>query len=571
MTLNGAPPQKSPLNGLRRLAAAIALVAAATALSPADAQILRKPEVVEQTQLIRPGDANPLKGSFDVSKTAAAATLKAFSGPSGYRRTPRLTSSDVAGTEAKRIEVAFDEVTQPGLYQAVVGGVGKDGADVQVRLQATYTPRLTLSETDVSMQLANCRFCELTRLFAPATARPTRQLQITNTSPTEILANLSIVRAGAAAGNLIGVSKGGGACTQSVSLPIGAGKSETVTLTALPRAPDHAPCEHGPRSDFPDAGEYRAKIVVTARPSTAGVPDPGLLTATSTAFGFQNELAQDVQAHLRVRDGVIPVILLVVLGVIAGRLLTRIKAPGYEEKLDLYGRLTLIGETIERIPDAVAQRLLEALRSALVESVTGEAAVANVAESVRQLGQQANEALRAAELKVEITTALQAEPGNLDLQTALADVQQALELLVRPTPDFTNARIKYHGALAVMAGHGSAAASAALAKIPSPESPAGEPQQQQPHRHWIGAMKVLSVLSGTGEAGVRAYHIIRSLLFLLMLVVLCLYGVWVHYGADSAATFGSAGLAAYATLFLWGLTAEVVNHTLQTITFGDRR
>ena len=81
--------------------------------------------------------------------------------------------------------------------------------------------------------------------------------------------------------------------------------------------------------------------------------------------------------------------------------------------------------------------------------------------------------------------------------------------------------------------------------------------------------RLLSFLAGTGTEGVGLYYqYLRPLMHFTVLLVLVIYGVWQHYsGGADAATFGAQGISQYAMLFLWGVSADIVNKTLQSISF----
>jgi multidrug efflux pump subunit AcrA (membrane-fusion protein) len=80
-------------------------------------------------------------------------------------------------------------------------------------------------------------------------------------------------------------------------------------------------------------------------------------------------------------------------------------------------------------------------------------------------------------------------------------------------------------------------------------------------------------LAGTGTSGIGLYYEkLRPLVHLTVLSFLAILGVYQNYatGAD-AATFGSQGISQYAMLFLWGVSSDVINKSLQAISFGPKR
>jgi hypothetical protein len=77
--------------------------------------------------------------------------------------------------------------------------------------------------------------------------------------------------------------------------------------------------------------------------------------------------------------------------------------------------------------------------------------------------------------------------------------------------------------------------------------------------------RVLAWLSGVNlqNAEVR-YWVFRPLLFLLVLLLLALAGLKALY-IDGSASFGSGGLYDYLGLFMWGLSAQMVQSSLQNL------
>ncbi len=75
----------------------------------------------------------------------------------------------------------------------------------------------------------------------------------------------------------------------------------------------------------------------------------------------------------------------------------------------------------------------------------------------------------------------------------------------------------------------------------------------------------LSALAGTGliSADVR-FWVLRPLFFLLLLIFLVLIGLKTLY-IDAGTNFGPEGLYDYLGLVLWGMSADVVQRTLQNL------
>lgn len=81
-----------------------------------------------------------------------------------------------------------------------------------------------------------------------------------------------------------------------------------------------------------------------------------------------------------------------------------------------------------------------------------------------------------------------------------------------------------------------------------------------------GPARVMATLAGTDliGAGTR-FFVLRPIFFVALLILLTLVGLKSLY-IDNGTTFGSGGLYDYLGLFMWGLSAEIAQRTLQTLT-----
>ena len=78
-------------------------------------------------------------------------------------------------------------------------------------------------------------------------------------------------------------------------------------------------------------------------------------------------------------------------------------------------------------------------------------------------------------------------------------------------------------------------------------------------------VRLMNVLAGTHVQSARVkFAFIRPILFFVLLLVLCLTGFNTLY-VKAQAGFGNAGLFDLLGLFMWGLTADVAQGTLQRL------
>jgi hypothetical protein len=92
--------------------------------------------------------------------------------------------------------------------------------------------------------------------------------------------------------------------------------------------------------------------------------------------------------------------------------------------------------------------------------------------------------------------------------------------------------------------------------------PTGAPVAAAPN----ALTSALEKVAGTPQSAVppAGFRAVRALLFILLLVLLALLG-WQQLYINNGANFGVGGLLDYLGLFLWGLSADVAQRTLQNL------
>ncbi|NET44149.1 hypothetical protein [Okeania sp. SIO2B3] len=90
-------------------------------------------------------------------------------------------------------------------------------------------------------------------------------------------------------------------------------------------------------------------------------------------------------------------------------------------------------------------------------------------------------------------------------------------------------------------------------------------------RRWNWLAKFLAALSGVQTLNTEVrYWLIRPILWLVLLIVLVLLGLQTLY-VNAGATFGVNGLYDYLGLFLWGLSADIANLGLRKLQSGGKK
>jgi hypothetical protein len=541
---------------------------------------------VETIHLISPGLPTNLSTSFDFAMGARPpadvqrvepSLQEPFALPHSGRL-PTLTKTVLGDGKVVRVTLTLEEVKLPGRYDATV--VIKLGELVvqtrKVSILATYLPQLSLSGKSAGIAGSTCRWCALTRFFAPETANRSRTLHIANESPTPVQAVVEFVPGDTPRTGFAALRDGQNNCSSRLELPLQPTERRPITLTAFINE-DQRRAECGesavPVDPLP-AGSYPADLVITARPRTNDLTHPPLLETTTSGFTHRNEARHVVTANVNVRVGVLPVILLIVLGILTGRAFSRLAAAGFQTKLDYYERLSVLRDRIDLLPEAT-RTILHGIRQDLIHrALSGEAATTLELE-VDRLERQVQRLDAFGVMREEIIRRGGASPTEPHLKAALDAINEAIGFILRRPPDFGNADAKFDEA------------AKALAAAPPPGAPASSfldtvrsrmtaltrmtgqvrAARRDPSAFERRLMKLLAGLAGTGEEGARAYFWIRAILHVVLLVVLALYGVWYHYSTTDAQAFGSTGIAPFVNLFLWGITADIINKTLQNITF----
>jgi hypothetical protein len=287
-------------------------------------------------------------------------------------------------------------------------------------------------------------------------------------------------------------------------------------------------------------------------------------TETPTVVGFT----------LNVRSAPWWPLLILLLGVIAGRVIQKMSTPEALLQVKLLKRLFRIQDSVVQLrSENDRQLLLERLddlklridsASETEQVLTQELDKIEVAvRLLRRLevleddaGQITDVAVRT-QILTKIDTAAQTLLGGNATECArlINEIEISLRQAQTNMADAANASetVRVESALAsarearIVGEEADKVFNAPAARIPS-----------QPER-------ILAMLAGSTlmSAGAR-FFVWRPIFFLLLLLLLTFMGLKSLY-IDNGTSFGVGGLYDYLGLFLWGLSAEVVQHTLQTV------
>jgi len=255
---------------------------------------------------------------------------------------------------------------------------------------------------------------------------------------------------------------------------------------------------------------------------------------------------------LDVRDGPLLPFLVLILGIALGRLIQSTNTPRAQAQmrlLDKYNQVSVVVESVGQVP--AKQSLQLRLGQTLVD-------IRRMSRSEAEIGTQLDLVLRLAadsdnldtvELRIQKVTA---DPPKSQLLTLLAAARAAILSADSATAE------KNLSTIDTLLSGSVSRAPALVAPIPAPPN-----SQTKPNL----LLRCLSWLSGAETInGEWFYSYGRPLMFLLLLILLSLVGLYNSYIKN--ATFGVEGYFDYLSLFLWGISADVAQKTLQNLSLS---
>ncbi|MBK7462480.1 MAG: hypothetical protein IPJ50_06840 [Betaproteobacteria bacterium] len=531
---------------MRRLALAAALLCIAGTVLGADAEVLKltgasAPAPLEKSLTLAAGDKGllPLK---DILLTDLQAEPK-----------EDVRVEWVKDVPGRKVTIRFFDIMKPGQYKAsfkvqaeLMDGKRTGVIPGTVEVAVGLPPKLEVSAKALNFAVARCEDkCLASEWLAPEIGKRSAIVQIKNLSPHEIVVAPAFH------------SSSQGPLKWSEAMEIQPNSEITVEPLATTSFKVNLPASEAALS----AGTYTGKVVFSARQAEA----PRFYGSQDGKLALLNEAVQAVDVEIRVRDSAGWGLLVAFCGVALGRLLQSMNSDSYRQSMAMMVRLNALVRDIEATPGS---QLLTGLR-AMVEQQrvrVDSAAPDQLAVEVTTL-ERLFDAARSLAIAVQQIEEIRPVPSD-----AAAQITQIKGVIVEITVqrDTSRFQVTLDAANAYLAQQTPAAA-ALRASPAQQQGTTAVPESNFGAKVGAGIARGLAFIAGTEAPPVGiAVGIIQPIMTLLLVFLLTIYGVWLVYSGEteSAQTFGAQGVAAYVSLFLWGLTAQVVAKTLQTLSFS---
>src|SRR5271157_389527 len=468
-----------------------------------------------------------LIASKDLSLTLLGGDLRTSTGDTIYRNAVSISGeAALKKGQPKDLPVQIDGIRKPGTYEGVIDLYAAEDSQhpeaaavhytASVMLIATTVPKLALVGTQpIAWSVVHCTnrvSCALVDRLLPTVMRQdkkTATVEDQHNATTAIDAQLLTTTAN--------------------------GSAASATVKAEQR-------QNG----------NRYQLTVTFNRDQVA---PGVYPAILEVRPHGRDEVLTVPVSLDVRIGPFVALIAIVVGVVIGRLSQILATPLFQFQSGLLGRVYQIRNEAERVVDP-------ALRALLLERVTNvidRIELASAADTAITTDVEAIAALTLISLRFDRLVNLveqMSDPTKRDeMRKRASDIRQLI--LTGQTKDAETQLTSAEGAVG-------APRAMRLPVLEARPAAAAGASRAEPREQWI--VRTLRFLAGTrGPAPARVkYAVVKPALFFVLLVVLCLTGFNTLY-VKAPAGFGSAGLFDLLGLFMWGLTADVAQSTLQRL------
>jgi hypothetical protein len=440
---------------------------------------------------------------------------------------------------ASELDVSIDAAVLPGKFQGnlqLLGSKGESVPPIPLTLELAWKPNIVVVPSTFAFMVSRCYTnlsCRINDfILPPALVGDVRSWQLQNLTPSHVIWTASnLTLRGDKTGDFIDndISLISQVVPPAIQdLPTGLVGKDGKTGSTVPLffkfdrgaiRPDHY------------QGQYRIQFTGS---------DPMVVPFT-----------------LDVRDGPLLPVMVLLLGIAAGRFVQSTNAPRLQSQMRLMDQYNLVFGEVDRLTDnVIAQSLRLRLSEVLVD-------IRNLAQPEAELTTQLNAILRLTsdseklDLVEPAINALADANLKATLLSYLADARTAILGADAPTAEQKLANITSSlgaGAVVVAGMPARMARAAAVA----PPAPPNKPNM---------LIRIIWFLAGSRPISADwFFQWGRPCMFLLLLVLLVFVGLYNSYIRN--ATFGVESYFDYLSLFLWGLSADVAQRTLQNLSLN---
>ncbi len=446
--------------------------------------------------------------------------------------------------QPRDVRITISNIIYPGDYDGELGflvpGQAKDDALViPLKLHIGARPEVKPIVANLGVQVVRCQNsidCALAAWLLPnSVVRDDWDVQLDNRTllPVEVI-EAAIVMQGERTGSTVGIND------MIIAVPhtLPANQVETIALTIFRNrlSPDRY------------QGMLRLKL--------ENANDPVI-----------------VNVALDVRDGPLGPLLVVLAGIIVGRLVRGMETPEARKQVKLLPRFYRLQADSADVTDPSAveylSEQLKITKQKIEASKDPEEALAQLLDKLQaRIGFLVGLESLERQLKSLRLDALSEElkPNIQSARQALLDEKVERAERLRKQVEKRLRRVQEDGTMGAAADHFERLLNALCSSGSDlTATEAAAPVRRPGGDRWGWLAQLMATLSGARlvSADVR-YWLIRPLLWLILLGMLVLLGMQTLY-VNAGATFGAAGLYDYLGLFLWGLSADVAQRTLQNL------
>jgi hypothetical protein len=599
---------------LSEIAARVSIAALLTGLVPALAVAGSEDAVIHVRKAggseLRPDSPLELRGLLEARPIELAGVLKvkvsrsSESGPGSYPLRIEVPNGSLADIGVSPEQVTLSPASLPPNAETNVtlrvGGVGFPGVyeaplelaadgvsnpvNVPTRLLVYLKPTISVDRQELTAQWVDCSgSCWLAGLLFPGGVDHRIRMRVSNASPAGVCVYARAALVGGRPDAILDLDAN--------ARPLGVDESDAVfalgTQTGTVTACGSAASSTGPArgagaasAGTLPAGTYAGTAVFRADPLGA----PGMWKSRNgDTFTIATRQKVPVSLKISVRAGPWLPLILILLGIVVGRLLLGVGRAGAKLKIALYPRLVALESAVARVRHSASRRTMErAVRRLRTDITRATQTEEQLRTTLFQLADRVqllidldglSDDLQRSQLQAADKARLENDiDGARDLVSSGGDVAQARakvgaverEIDTAISGPTRTALTAAPDVALVAAQETTQAIASGLDRLEAATASAKKPLG----RARLRAAQLLSIASGTGEAASleALYWLWRPLLFIVLLTALTFQGLLLLYAADAHADFGARGLADYFPLVLWGLGTDVANRTLQEIT-----